>query len=186
LCSAFSVRGLSGLHPAIIRRLSGIRPAQVFIHLHAQTRESPMTKETFEAILESFPPKSSRSRLEPYAELILELHRRGRAYREIARILSERCDIRTSRSTVNDFVRIRLRRRRNLGKLGAPEPTTRTPNPAPHPKPDLPSKTRIDEDEIQKRIADLKHRPAQTQAAPQLFHYDPDQPLSIPAKPGKS
>lgn len=49
-----------------------------------------MTKETFETILDSFPPKSSRSRLEPYAKLIMELHRRGRTYREIVRILSER------------------------------------------------------------------------------------------------
>jgi hypothetical protein len=138
------------------------------------------TKETFKAILDSLPPKSSRSRLEPYAELIMELHRRGRTYREITRILSERCDVRTSRSTVNDFVRVRSKRVRNLQKRGLPDPKTRSQDSASSSKTNLHSEAGVATDEIQKRIADIKSRPVQDQMSTQLFHYDPCKPLHIP------
>jgi hypothetical protein len=42
--------------------------------------------------------------LEPYRELILEMRRRGRSYREIARVLQQSCDLRVGSSTINDFV----------------------------------------------------------------------------------
>lgn len=137
------------------------------------------TKETFKAILDSLPPKSSRSRLEPYAELIMELHRRGRTYREITRILSERCDVRTSRSTVNDFVRVRSKRVRNLQKRGLPDPKTRSQDSASSSKTNLPSEAGVATDEIQKRIAVLKRRTVPTETGLQLFHYDPSKPLHL-------
>ena len=62
-----------------------------------------------QVILDSLPEKPPRSRLEPYCELIDELRRRGRTYREIARILVEKCQLQVSRSTVHDFVRGRSR-----------------------------------------------------------------------------
>jgi hypothetical protein len=144
------------------------------------------TEDTFKAILDSYPPKPSRSRLEPYAELILELHRRGRTYREIARILSERCNIQTSRSTVNDFVRARSKRPRNPQRVGSPELKIRPKDVALLAKMNISAETRVASDEIQKRIIDLKHRPAPTEAGPQLFHYDPDKPLFLSPKPKKS
>ncbi len=142
-----------------------------------------MTKETFEAILDSFPPKPSRSRLEPYAKLILELHRRGRTYREIARILSERCDIRTSRSTVNDFVRSRTKKARNMQKRALLEAKQKPISVA---KITLSSKTGVAIDKIQKRIAELKHRPVSADGQSQLFQYNPDKPLFLPKKSEKS
>lgn len=141
-----------------------------------------MTKETFEAILDSFPPKASRSRLEPYAELILELHRRGRTYREIVRILSERCNFQTSRSTLNDFVRSCAKRARSFQKRELSVPRARLEHSTAMPKTNLPVKPETAEDEIQKRIADLKRRAAPTEAGSRVFDYDPSQPLHLPHK----
>ncbi len=142
-----------------------------------------MTKDTFEEILGSFPPKPSRSRLEPYAELILELHRRGRTYREIVRILSERCNFQTSRSTLNDFVHTRAKRARSFQKRVSAEPKPRPQNSAPLPKPTLSSETEDATDDIQKRIAALKRRPVPNETgSSQLFNYDPDKPLHLSRK----
>ena len=58
-------------------------------------------------ILDSLPEKPPRSRLEPYRELIEELRRRGRTYREIAHVLGEKCHLETAVSTIHDFVRVR-------------------------------------------------------------------------------
>lgn len=60
-----------------------------------------------EAILDKLPPKPPRSKLEPYAELIQELRKRGRSYREIADILTACCGVSTGTHTVYNFVRIR-------------------------------------------------------------------------------
>src|ERR1700677_2096124 len=61
----------------------------------------------FQAILDSLPPKPPRSKLEPYAELIHELRKRGRSYREIAGILATRCGVSAGTHTVYNFVRVR-------------------------------------------------------------------------------
>ena len=58
----------------------------------------------FEAILKNLPSKEPRSRLEPYRELITEMRKRGRAYREIAHVLKKACGLTVGASTVNDFV----------------------------------------------------------------------------------
>ena len=60
-------------------------------------------------ILNAIPPKQPRSKLEPYYELIRELRRRSKTYREIARILEERVGLRVDHSTICDFVRLRVR-----------------------------------------------------------------------------
>jgi hypothetical protein len=50
----------------------------------------------FKDILDSLPEKSPRSRLSPYRELIDELRRRDRTFREIAQILAEKCGVETA------------------------------------------------------------------------------------------
>jgi hypothetical protein len=60
-----------------------------------------------QAILDRLPPKPPRSKLEPYAELIKELRKRGRSYREIAGILTDCCRVSTGTHTVYNFVRMR-------------------------------------------------------------------------------
>jgi hypothetical protein len=61
----------------------------------------------FKEILNGLPDKPPRSRLEPYRELIRELRRRGRTYRDIAHILAEKCQIQVTASGVHNFVRTR-------------------------------------------------------------------------------
>jgi IS30 family transposase len=58
----------------------------------------------FREILDTLPATPLRSRLEPYTELIQVLHEQKRSYREIARILAERCGVRVSHSTLYEFV----------------------------------------------------------------------------------
>src|SRR5580700_10476039 len=60
-------------------------------------------------ILAELPIKPPRSRLEPYREFIQELRRRGRTYRDIAKILAEKCAVQVTGSGVHDFVRTRSR-----------------------------------------------------------------------------
>lgn len=140
----------------------------------------------FKVILDTLPPKPCRSRLEPFAELIRELRRRGRTYREIARILSERCDIHAPRSTVNDFIRARSQRTRNSQKCGSHKKNARSQNSVLLPKSKIATETGLAMDEIQKRIADLRRRSVPTKAESQPFNYDPGKPLYIPPKPKKS
>ena len=67
-------------------------------------RRCPLS-DKFRAILDALPEKPPRSRLEPYSELIDELRRRRRTYREIVDVLAEKCNLRASISTLHDFVR---------------------------------------------------------------------------------
>jgi hypothetical protein len=137
--------------------------------------------QTFQAILDSLPPKPSRSKLEPYAELIHELRRRGRSYREITGILSDRCGIKVGVHTVYNFVRVRsiavakkaMKRAKDSAAHKA-VPTTQSARPA---------VVREDRDtsEVWQRIQALKGRsvPARAQSAEKVFHYDEDLPLTV-------
>src|SRR5215468_7065590 len=57
-----------------------------------------------QALLQDLPERAIRSGLEPYRELVLELRRRNFSYRQIARLLVERCGFEVSHSTIHDFV----------------------------------------------------------------------------------
>lgn len=61
----------------------------------------------FQAILDSLPPKLPRSKLDPYVDLIRELRKRQRSYREITGILKERCGLSVGVHTLYSFVRTR-------------------------------------------------------------------------------
>jgi hypothetical protein len=54
-----------------------------------------------EDILNSLPPRAPRSRLEPYADLIDEMRRRSWTFRDIARVLGEKCNVEVSPSNVH-------------------------------------------------------------------------------------
>ena len=62
-------------------------------------------------ILETLPESLPRSCLDPVREFIDDLRRRGRTYREVVRILAERCEILVSVSTVHRFMHSRTRKR---------------------------------------------------------------------------
>lgn len=134
----------------------------------------------FREILDGLPDKPPRSRLEPYRELILELPRRSRTYRDIAHILAEKCQFQVTASGVHDFVRKRSlakgksTKRAAIGSVKA-APTSPTVPPA--------RKSAAD-DEVLRRIEALKARKHRTKALPSGFQFDPTQPLRL-KKPGK-
>jgi IS30 family transposase len=138
--------------------------------------------ETFQAILDSLPPKPARSRLEPYAELIHELRRRGRSYREITALLADRCGVRVGVHTLYNFVRVRTqaskkaRKARNVGSASdTPSPRAAAPTAG--------SEHGEQNKEVWQRIQVLKERPAaRTNSAEKVFHYDEDAPLTVNRK----
>lgn len=142
-------------------------------------------------IIESLPEKRSRSRLEPYRQLIAELRRLRRTYREIAYVLGKKCQVQVSATAVHNFVRIHLQRTRNptrkrtSGRVEAPKadgtaPTESRPVEAIRTPVTRPT---ISNAEVRQRIEELKHKPpAET---PALFHYDPEGGLHLSPKSGK-
>ena len=139
----------------------------------------------FEAILNSLPTKDPRSRLEPYGELITEMRKRGRSYREIAHILKQSCGLKVGASTVNDFVLARSKSKakrsvsilratstkKNLeGLRGTYKDTEATKSTARPPKA---------LEGIAKTMKELKDRQLKTHAKKLLFDYNPDEPLRL-------
>jgi IS30 family transposase len=140
-------------------------------------------------LIEDLPEPEPRSCLDPFRELIDELHRRGRTYRGIAHILAERCEVLVSVSTVYRFIQSRSQKR---------------PQPCRRQSPQIPKMAKLSQladteqkvtvnpgrgsasDEIQRRIETLKLRPLPVQTKSQPFQYDPDEPLHLPLKIGKS
>jgi len=111
--------------------------------------------ERFQAILDSLPPKPARSRLEPYAELIYELRRRGRSYREITAILGDRCGVRVRVHTLYNFVRVRTPASKKTSKpakvaTAAPSVPAVTP---------ISAESAGRDGEVWQRIRTLKDRP---------------------------
>ena len=67
---------------------------------------------THQTILESLPQKPPRSKLEPHRELIRELRRKGRTYREVAVLFGERLGLNVAPSTLHSFVKVRAKHRK--------------------------------------------------------------------------
>jgi hypothetical protein len=68
-----------------------------------------------DAVLAEFvdlPPKPPRSKLEPHRELIRELRRKGRTYREVASLFHERLGLYVAPSTLHSFVKVRAKHRK--------------------------------------------------------------------------
>ncbi len=131
-----------------------------------------------QAILDSLEEKEPRSRLAAYRDLILELRRRNRTYREILRILADRCQIRVSISTLHDFL---YAQQRIDSKRGNPKIRMKK---APCPDKQFPESAKSGEEipvmsDIQQRIAALKRRQTLPRPNAPRFTYDPDQPLHL-------
>ena len=142
-------------------------------------------------ILDSLPQRPSRSRLAPYRELIHELRRRRRTYREIAELLAERCQCKVSISTLHDFVRVRSRAKREQpqqARSSSIDSTRETPQNATHTRPSTNSdeETVISHRNVYQKVADLKQRSTPVEKRPSAFHYDPDEPLHLQRNVKKS
>jgi hypothetical protein len=131
----------------------------------------------FKDIVSRVNAKPGRSRLEPYGELVEDLRSKGFTCRDIAALLAEKCQFRTSKTAVNNFVRAQARKRRNAvrklsrSEAGSPPATSK-------PLRQYSARTQSD-DEIRQKIADVKARKPVAEPAPEGFHYDPDEPLRL-------
>ena len=139
-------------------------------------------EDNFQAILSKVTKKSGRSRLEPYGELIDELRDRGLTYRDIADILTDELQFHVPKSTVNDFVRERARRRRNAARQISRR--VATPPPVVPKSAVLHSERAPSDDEVRQRIAALKARKPATTPSDNGFYFDPSEPLRL-IDPGK-
>jgi IS30 family transposase len=142
-------------------------------------------------ILDGLPPRPPRSRLDPHSELIKEMRRRGRTYKEIARVLAETCQVKSSPSNIYYFVRLRARVAKRLRQAKAQQAKqiidgrpavssnvaftqTRARGTAPRGNPP---------EDIAQRIAAVRNRkPAEP--SPTGFTFDPNEPLRL-IDPGK-
>ena len=135
--------------------------------------------EVFQAILDSLPPKPPRSKLEPYAELIQELRKRGRSYREIAGILTIRCGVSAGTHTVYNFVRVRAQaqKKAKAARAGA-ERSSQTPAAVPVETATTPAANQ--DAEVWQRIQALKQRtPQRNEAEKKVFVFDETKPLQL-------
>ena len=135
-------------------------------------------------ILGCLPEQPARSSLDPWRELIQELRRRGRTYRDIAGILLEHCQVRVAPSTIFRFVRTRSKAARKARsetrQLTVPRRIKERAVP------NCPESIRENSksEEVQQRILALKLKPAAKEQASQVFNYNPDEPLRLPEKFG--
>ena len=162
------------VRPAFVRCSSGSCPACV------RDRVQPlggMVEDRFQDILMSVEEKRPSSRLEPYGELIDELRRRDFTYRQIARILTEEFQVRVPKSTLNDFVRARLRKRRNAPRSPLRRPAIQPPVLSESATPR--SVRGPSEDEIRQRIVALKARKSTKTRDVIDFRFDATKPLRI-------
>jgi hypothetical protein len=111
--------------------------------------------------LSSLPQKPPRSKLEPHRELIRELRRKGRTYRELARLFQERLGLSVAPSTLHSFVKVRAKhRKRTQFELPASE-SAFSPVGALDP------------------IAALKAKPAATRSKSTRFVFRENEPLTL-------
>ena len=66
------------------------------------------------AEISDLPPKPPRSKLEPHRQLIRELRRKGRTYREVSQFLGDRLGLQVAPSTLHSFVKVRARQRKQV------------------------------------------------------------------------
>jgi len=111
--------------------------------------------------LASLPPKPPRSKLEPHRELIRELRRKGRTYREVSRLFAERLGLQVAPSTLHSFVKVRARHRKQVQfELPAVE------------LPDI-------QPPVSARLAAFKAKPTAQEAKRSRFVFRENEPLTL-------
>jgi len=116
--------------------------------------------------IDDLPKKSPRSKLDPHRELIRELRRRGRTYRELASIFRERLGLEVAPSTIHSFVKVRANYRR---QIQFELPTENTADSPTRPV------------SAEERIAALKAQPTAKTARRKPFTFHENEPLKLVA-----
>ena len=133
----------------------------------------PVNDNELSHFLDSLPPRPPRSRLEPFAALIDELRRRGWTYRQLARLLAEKCQLHTSASNIHHFVT-----RRELRAKHAQDNDVGKTACAPPAVGDSAAPLKRSADTVQRIIARQAREHLQ-QPAPTGFDFDPSEPLRL-------
>jgi hypothetical protein len=107
------------------------------------------------------PPKPPRSKLEPHRELIRELRRSGRTYREVAHLFQERLGLYVAPSTLHSFVKVRAKHRKRTQFELPPLELAVAASPA------------------LERVAALKSKPTVRNAKPTRFVFRENEPLTL-------
>lgn len=127
------------------------------------------------SMLDQIPEKAPRSKLEPHADVIRQLRRKGHTYVNIAHFFAEKLNLKVAPSTIYAFVRVRARRHHRV-RVELPPAENNS----------LTSRSAIggtDED-IRRRIEELKRRKPPEPEKPR-FHYDENEPLHLIRKPAE-
>jgi hypothetical protein len=137
-------------------------------------------------VLDSLPPGTPRSKLDPLRPFILRWRRERRGYREIQQILRNECRVKASLSTLFHFVKSRSKPRKPIQPDFEIEPATVQPvassSAAVSPVERKPRMTleerRAQADAIRAQFAKpaLPTKPEDTRPR---FEYDPDKPLTL-------
>ena len=117
-------------------------------------------------ILESLPEKQYRSKLEPHHELIRELRRKGRTYREVARLFDERLGLYVAPSTLHSFVKVRAKHRKRTQFELPPLELAAADSP------------------VLERVAALRSKPALRNSKPSRFVFRENEPLTLTSDGG--
>ena len=113
------------------------------------------------------PPKPPRSKLEPHRELIRELRRKGRTYREVAHLFHERLGLYVAPSTLQSFVKVRAKHRKRTQFELPPQELAVAESPA------------LD------RVAALKAKPTVRTSKPTRFVFRENEPLTLTSNGGE-
>jgi hypothetical protein len=124
-------------------------------------------RQTGSAELAGFPPKPPRSKLEPHRELIRELRRKGRTYREVARLFHERLGLHVALSTLHSFVKVRAKHRKRTQFELPPVGQAATESP------------------VLERVAALKAKPAVRESKRARFVFRENEPLTLTTNGGE-
>lgn len=123
--------------------------------------------QTIIAELGDLPPKPPRSKLEPHRELIRELRRKGRTYREVAHLFEERLGLYVAPSTLHSFVKVRAKHRK------------RTQFELP------PVQLATAESPVLDSVTALKAKPMVRTAKPARFVFRENEPLTLTSNGGE-
>ena len=137
-------------------------------------------------VLDSLPPGTPRSKLDPLRPFILRWRRERRGYREIQQILRNECRVKASLSTLFHFVKSRSKPRKPIQPEIEMEPATVEPvnsSSAAVSAAERKPRMSIEERRAQADAIRANFKPlfAKEETKP-LFDYDPDKPLTLKPK----
>ena len=112
-------------------------------------------------ILESLRQRPLRSKLEPHRDLIRELRRSGRTYREVACLFQERLGLHVALSTLHSFVKVRAKHRKRTQFELPPTGLSATESP------------------VLERVAALRTKSAVREAKRARFVFRENEPLTL-------